>query len=424
MAKFEIDTDRGVFVYDTDPARLVGPDGERVSLERFAYRYVDAAPADNDAPAFSPDAPIVGKDQPRVLKIQLGLGCNFSCSYCSQGGQKAENTGTADVHEFLANLGTWLHEAPEKIEFWGGEPLLYWHKIRLLVPALRERFPDARLSIVTNGSLMTREHAQWLFDMGFTMAVSHDGPGQALRGEDPFASPEWVDMMRDVFRLFGDRVCFNVVITPLNYRLVETLLWFEARMGFEVRVNVEDIVTDYGGAKWSAADLERMADEILRATSSGLAFAFPRIRWSAQQFMEGLAIAKPLPGSHQVCGMDRTDQLAVDLRGNVLTCQNAGAESGHKIGTVGDLAGVKLDTARSWATRPNCHECPVVHLCYGSCMFLDGPEFESSCRASFYYNRAIVAGLIKLLTGAEVRSISGWKPARSAAFPVPVVTER
>jgi uncharacterized protein len=112
------------------------------------------------------------------------------------------------------------------------------------------------------------------------------------------------------------------------------------------------------------------------------------------------------------------------LKGNVLTCQNAGAESGHKIGRVEDLAAVKLDTAHSWATRPNCHECPVVHLCYGSCMFLNGPEFDSSCEASFYYNRAVIAGIVKLLTGAEVRSISGWKPARKAAFPVQVVTER
>lgn len=424
MAKFDIHTDRGVFLYDTDPCRLTGPDGQPVSLLRFAYQYLGAPATDNDAPVFSQDAPIVGKDQPRILKIQLGLGCNYSCSYCSQGGQKAENTGTADAHEFLGNLDKWLTEAPEKIEFWGGEPFLYWHKIKVLVPALRERFTDARLSIVSNGSLLDMEKAEWLHDHGFTMAISHDGPGQSLRGEDPFEDESWREMIRQIFHLFGDRITFNVVITPLNYRLLETLLWFETRMGFPVNVNVEDIVTDYGGAKWNADQLRGMADEILQAVGSGLALHFPRLRWSVQQLLEGLAISKPLAGSHQVCGMDRVDQLAVDLKGNVLTCQNAGAESGHKIGHVDDLAAVKLDTARSWAARPNCSECPVVHLCYGSCMFLDGPEFDSSCEASFFYNRAVIAGVVKLLTGAEVHSISGWKPARKAAFPVPVVTEK
>ena len=424
MATFDIHTDQGLFVYDTDPCSLTDPNGQPVNLSRFAYQYMDAPATDNDAPAFSPDAPIVGKDQPRILKIQLGLGCNYSCSYCSQGGQKAENTGTADARDFLVNLDKWLTEAPEKIEFWGGEPFLYWHKIKVLVPALRERFPDARLSIVSNGSLLDMEKALWLNEHGFTMAISHDGPGQALRGEDPFEDDAWREMIRQVFRLFGERITFNVVITPLNYRLIQTLMWFESRMGFEVKVNIEDIVTDYGGAKWTLDQLRGMADEIRHAVGSGMALFFPRLRWSVQQFLEGLAIAKPLTGSHQVCGMDRTDQLAVDLKGNVLTCQNAGAESGHKIGRVDDLAAVKLDTARSWATRPNCHECPVVHLCYGSCMFLDGPEFDSSCEASFFYNRAVIAGIVKLLTGAEVHSISGWKPARKAAFPVPVVTER
>lgn len=420
MAHFEIETDRGIFRYDTDPCSLTGPDGNPVDLSRFGYRYFDAPALDNDAPAFSHDDPIVGKEQPRILKIQLGLGCNYSCSYCSQGGQKEEKTSAADARAFVDHIEDWLEEAPEKIEFWGGEPTLYWHKLEELAPALRCIYPKVRMSMVTNGSLLTYERALWLHDLGFSLAVSHDGPGHALRGEDPLESEEWTETMRAIFKLFGERICFNVVITPLNYRLLDTVLWFEKRMGFEVKINVEDVVTDYGGARWKRHELEDMAAEMRKAIGTGLGLFFPRLRWSVQQFMESLAIAKPLTGSHQVCGMDRRDQLAVDLSGNVLTCQNAGAESGHKIGRVEDLAGVTLNTAKSWAVRSNCHECPVVHLCYGTCMFLDGREFSSSCEASYYYNTAIVAGIIKLLTGAEVRSISGWKPARMS-FPIPVV---
>ncbi len=423
MALIEIYTDQGRFDYDTDPCRLTGPDGQPVDLSRFRYQYVGQSAEDNTAPAFSPDAPLIGKDQPRVLKIQLGLGCNYSCSYCSQGGQKAEDTGSADAREFLANLDRWLHEAPEKVEFWGGEPMLYWHKIKILAPALRERFPDARLSLVTNGTLLTMERARWLYDLGFTMAISHDGPGQSLRGEDPFEDAAWVEMVREVFALFGERVTFNTVITPLNFRLFETLHWFEQRMGEGVKVNIEDVVTDYGGAQWTTEQLQAMAAEVREAVGSGLALAFPRLRWSVQQFLETLATNKPLAGSHQVCGMDRQDQLAVDLKGAVLTCQNAGTESGHRIGSTADLAAVRLDTSTSWAARPDCAACPVVHLCYGSCMFLQGEDFASSCRTSYHYNLAILAGVIRLLTGAEVREVSGWRPTSRKAFPIPVVAE-
>lgn len=417
MAGFDILTDKGLLRYETDPACLSWEDGTPVDLSRFALAY--GGHYEESQIAFSPERPVVGKAQPDILKIQLGLGCNYSCSYCSQGGQQEDKSSSGDAAEFLVGLESWLHRPPAKIEFWGGEPLLYWKKIEALAPALRERFPDARMSLVTNGTLLTAEKARRLFDLGFTMSVSHDGPGQSLRGADPFDDPAWLSMMREVFTLFGERITFNVVITPLNYGLVDTLFWFEQRMGFPVKVNVEDVVTDYGGAKWAQADLEAMEGQVRKHVASGLALVFPRLRWAVLQFMQSLANRKPLTGSHQVCGMDRPDKLAVDLHGNVLTCQNAGAESGHRIGHVGDLGAVVLDTARSWAARPHCSECPVVHLCYGSCMFLESGDFESSCRSSFHYNRAVLAGAIHLLTGASVESVSGWKPART--FPIAVV---
>ena len=395
---------------------MVWGDGSQVDLSKFALKYGEQY--QESQIAFSPDAPVIGKTQPDVLKIQLGLGCNYSCSYCSQGGQVEDKSNAADAAEFLNSLG-WLTDEPQKIEFWGGEPMLYWKKIQVLVPALRERFPNARMSVVTNGTLLTPERAQWLYDYGFTIALSHDGPGQSLRGADPFDDAAWLESVRQIFKLFGDRITFNVVITPLNFSLVDTLFWFEQRMGFPVKVNIEDVVTDYGGAQWSQADLDAMEAEVRKHVSSGLALVFPRLRWAVLQFMQSIASSKPLSGSHQICGMDRQDKLAVDLHGNVLTCQNAGAESGHRIGKADALDSVKLDTARSWATRPNCGECPVVHLCYGSCMFLEGDDFESSCRSSFHYNRAVLAGAVHLLTGANVESISGWKPAKT--FPIAVV---
>lgn len=421
MAIFQIETSIGALTYNTDPCTLTHADGTRVDLSRLHMPYVDAASTDNDGHDFSPQKPIVGKDQPRILKIQLGLGCNYTCTYCSQGGQKEEATSSSDAIGFIAGLDAWLKEAPDKIEFWGGEPMLYWKKLEILIPALREKFQDAHFSIVTNGSLLDLRKARFLYRHGFSMAISHDGPGQSLRGEDPFENPEWVQMVKSVFRLFGERITFNAVITPKNYRLLDTLMWFEQRMGFEVRVNIEDIVTDYGGIRWAEKELGEMEEEIFKAVSSGIGFLFPRLRWSFVQLLESLSIAKPLDGSHQVCGMDRKDQLAVDLNGNVLTCQNSGVKSGHKIGSVSNLAEVSLDTSFSWASRPNCRQCPVVHLCYGSCMFISGEDFNSSCETSFRYNRAILSAFVKVLTGADVYSISGWRPERKPVFPIKVV---
>lgn len=408
MARFEITLEDGSeLFYFTDPAMLVDKVGRKVDLSRFAYEYVNA-PFPETQIAFSKDNPVVGKDQPRILKIQLGLGCNYSCSYCSQGGQKEEPTSSKDAEEFDLDFVT---ERPEKVELWGGEPLLYWKKIQALTPKIEAKWPGIRRSIVSNGTLLTKEKIDWLYDNGFSMALSHDGPGQHLRGEDPLQDKEMADLWRYVFEKFGERASINSVLTAHNHDLFQLWMWFEERLGEGIKVNVEDIVTDYGGAKMDDATLQSVYQSIKMHASSGLAMVFHRMRWAMLQFMETLAVRKPLEGANQVCGMDRKDQLAVDLHGNVLTCQNAGVESGHKIGTVSDLSKVELNTSTSYMNRPNCKECPVVHLCYGSCMFLDDKDFESSCRSSYWYNRAVMEGVIKLLTGKKVSTIKGWKPA-------------
>lgn len=407
MASFEIKLEDGSeLFYFTDPSLLCDKVGAKVDLSKFAYSYVQAPFPDKQI-AFSPENPVVGKDAPRLLKIQLGLGCNYSCSYCSQGGQKEESTSTADAENFSLD---WVEGTPDKVEFWGGEPMLYWKKLVTLVEKVDIKWPGIRKSVITNGTLLTKERVDWLFDHGFTVGVSHDGPGQALRGEDPLEDMEMRSLWRYLFEKFGERASINSVMTAKNFDMFKMLMWFEERIG-AVKMNIEDIVTDYGGGKMSDEELQQVYESVKKYASSGLALVFPRVRFSVQQFMETLAIAKPLAGSNQVCGMDRKDQIAVDLNGNVLTCQNAGADSGHKIGSVSALDAVTLDTSTSFMNRPNCKECPVVHLCYGSCMFLAGEDFESSCRSSYWYNRAIVEGAIKLLTGKEVSTISGWKPA-------------
>lgn len=115
--------------------------------------------------------PRVAKDQtlgksraPRVLKIQLGLSCNYACSYCSQAFQIADATVSklADVEHFLTELDGWIAEAPEKIELWGGEPFLYWAKIKRLIPALAQRFPAAQFLVITNGSLLDTEKSDFI----------------------------------------------------------------------------------------------------------------------------------------------------------------------------------------------------------------------------------------------------------------------
>ena len=133
-----------------------------------------------------------------------------------------------DVDAFLSNLGVWLEGAPERIELWGGEPFVYWAKLKRLIPALAERFPEAQFLIITNGSLLTREKLDLITEYDIDIGLSHDGPGQGQRGPDPLEDPE---QRRWIEALLAERkghVSINTVLTAQNHDLAAIKAWFQS----------------------------------------------------------------------------------------------------------------------------------------------------------------------------------------------------
>lgn len=120
-----------------------------------------------------------------VLKIQLGLSCNYSCEYCLQRFVPfQQDTSAKDVESFMASLEKNVVLHPQaRIQFWGGEPLVYWKTMFPLARALRAKYPQAQFSVITNGSLMDFEKALFLMELDFDVAISHE----AL--VSPFAAP-------------------------------------------------------------------------------------------------------------------------------------------------------------------------------------------------------------------------------------------
>lgn len=388
------------------------------------------------APAVSADAPGRKLATVATLKIQLGMRCNYGCSYCNQAAEAASApaTRTVEADDFLAGLDAWLEGAPRRIEFWGGEPLLYIAKLRRLLPALRKRFPDAELSMVTNGSLLTAAIVDLIEQHDVFVAISHDGPGQGLRGPDPFDDPRQARELQDFWRRRGGarrRAAFNFVLTPANADIVATRRWLAARLGDEsLLVDMEGIVTVYdeqtlagpGPGRWSEQDYQRLDATLREGVASGEALKVRSIAARAQDFIESLRTRRPSSALGQKCGMDRPDHLAVDLQGNVMTCQNTGAQGRHRIGHVGDLPGAKLDTATHWSLRESCRHCPVLQLCKGSCMYLDGELFAQSCENEYRLNLAVLAGVLEHVAGLSLQSVSGdiRRPALRRVIPLAV----
>ncbi len=83
------------FFYNPHTSELLDEDGDAaIEPKRKIFER---------AKIVSPDRPGRKSSAPSTLKIQLGLRCNYSCSYCSQSSEieSATVTKTADADEFL-----------------------------------------------------------------------------------------------------------------------------------------------------------------------------------------------------------------------------------------------------------------------------------------------------------------------------------
>lgn len=368
----------------------------------------------------SRDAPL-GKTSPRILKISLGLSCNYACEYCSQRFvARNDETNPEDVTGFMASLDDWVRSPPEAIEFWGGEPLVYIKTLRPLAEALRLRFPQVRFSVITNGSLLNPEVNQWLDELGFTVSISHDGPGQSVRGPDPLADPQSRQAILDLYQRLAPkgRFSFNAMINRSNQSRADVQTFFENLTGdSKVMIGEGGFVDAYddGGRALSLKPDEfhafrRLAFQEIR---QGKAVRISSVRDRTMSFVNSLRFKRPASSLGQKCGMDRTDSMAVDLKGNVLTCQNVSAAAvapngePHRIGHTNQMQDVALKTAAHWSHRQECPGCPVLQICKGACMFLEGPLWDVSCDNAYSDALPIFAAGIEFLTGLVPVHIEG-----------------
>jgi uncharacterized protein len=403
--------DKKTIIYDTSISSLKWEDGSYI-----------VNPLKESSEVKIPAKINKGKRNLKTIKIQLGLSCNFECEYCSQRFiPRAEETNPEYVDNFVNNMDSWYKGAGDMhFEFWGGEPFVYWKTFKPLAEKLKLKYPNSTMSVITNGSLLDKEKNDWLEALEFSMSISHDGPGQFVRGPDPFDDPKSKEGILDIFKRFAPKgkISFNPMINSKNISRAAINDWFmeliKTELGEEYLQHIHfgegGFVDAYdeGGLENSLLDGEKdieyrnIAAEELR---SGKANRFHTFTVKSMNFIESLQNQVRIESLGQKCGMDKDDNIAVDLHGNVMTCQNVSTVSNnpagisHHIGHVSNLEAVEVKTATHWSDRKECSDCPVLHLCKGACMFLSGDLWEASCNNAYSDNVIILCNIIEGLTG-------------------------
>lgn len=115
--------------------------------------------------------------------IMLGSKCNMRCKYCLQQCQELPELPqkiNPDIFDFIEEC---IRRNPKDeknitITFFGGEPTIYFDKIKEIVETLKKRgaTEDLRFGIISNGKAITKDIVEYINENDITVSVSWDGP--------------------------------------------------------------------------------------------------------------------------------------------------------------------------------------------------------------------------------------------------------
>lgn len=421
--KFEIlaeknSKEKKAFYYDNELNTLKSEDGVEYKLQDYE---VKERP---HTQPFSKDTPLKKSKLIRKLKIQMGLSCNYSCDYCSQKFvERPPETNKKDIDAFMEKLKVLEFDEQKglSIEFWGGEPFVYWKTMKPLAEAIIEKFSEwknpPKLSVITNGSILNKEICAWLMYNGFYVSISHDGPGQSYRGPDPFEDPEQKKFILDFYKKMKrwSRISFNSMLHAQNPSRKKIYDWF---VDFTGDPNVPlgegglidaydtDAVVYSFSTKQQHFDFRKQAFNDIFSTQGQIGFG--QILQKVDGFVMSVLRQEPSFYLGQKCGMDDPEVISIDMRGNVITCQNVSAPEvgtngeSHLGGNLDDYENVELKGATHWKNREDCAACPVLHLCKGSCMHLHGDLWDTTCNSAFSDNIPLFALAFEKITGGYI----------------------
>jgi len=167
-----------------------------------------------------------------AFTIFLTERCNFKCSYCFQkrGNQDLKTSAIKRALDFFFPF----FAEDCFLNFYGGEPLLVFDKIKQTVLHLQAKNKIAKKKIhftmTTNGSFIDESVLQFLSQYNFSLLLSFDGLAQDVSRKEGSLGPS-VCLIEKILGTPGIELETNSVFTPETIRYFSQSLQFIAELG-------------------------------------------------------------------------------------------------------------------------------------------------------------------------------------------------
>ncbi len=301
--------------------------------------------------------------------------CNLSCDYCYIG--KTSDRMSLDVADQIIDFAFRNSPASEDIDigFFGGEPLLDFPLLEEVTQRIETHpgFDQCRvkLSVVTNGTLLTSEIARFLQQHRIALTISCDGPAAVhdkhRRFPDGRGTSKAVEAGIQTALSVLERVPVNAVYRPDTMECLPEVIDYFSSLGVrQIYLNADF------SAHWAEKDVRRIAPIFHALANRYMDF----YRAGRPHFISLIdsKITVMLRGGYQPlerCRMG-TGEFAFAPSGHVFPCERLAASKPqtHSIGSINGM--IRIGPLRDhFASGPPinapCVSCGLQPYCVNWC---------------------------------------------------------
>lgn len=316
--------------------------------------------------------------------------CNLHCIYCHASSTAEVPSKSLDLCSRTARrIVEFIFESPSdmiRIEFQGGESLLNFNTLREMVKYAREMNASERrqleFSVVTNLTVLTKEHCEFFRDNNINISTSFDGLPNLHNHHRPMHGGrgsflDWQNaliMLRDEgLSAPGILSVFSAESLPHYREIVDMFI----HLGLTC-INI-NFVQPLGRASEHWDSLGVTPEEHLATYRQMLDYIFERFRngdFIAERYLT-MALHKLLVGKdvgfmdfRNPCGI-AIGQMAYGVDGTIFTCDEGRSANGYEIGNVwADSYAKVVNTPKvhrllseSLPNYPACSGCAYAPYC-------------------------------------------------------------
>lgn len=353
----------------------------------------------------------------KFVRISLGTACNYRCKYCLES-QHDKRPVKVFVDEIINNIiksGIRV-DLIERIDFWGGEPLLYWDCIKSLVDGFEQIGFVGIFTFTTNGSLFTDQIADFCIKHKIHAIFSHDGPTFTKYRY----KKDWLDdenIRKQVLRMHQhDLANTYIVVGPHNNDFNEIIKYFESKFGRKVKMcwsrplrvySRDDYFFDFYKNKQA---VNKLTEQYYLGIKSNNEYFTNCIRHK-NEFMERLLRNAPEKCSYGLRSLtcDPRDSIIINNKGELIPCANTTIYNKTIGGDICNLSQAYITIPSQHVNRKRCLKCLYRVACGGLCTNINDTTHMYVCYSTKPYFKALFRAAIEDIIKDVVISIKRTK---------------